>query len=178
MKDANVLLETYHRFLKVVSKGIHLWDMDRLFQFLRNCQIAQEKCGMDLSYLSHSRMHGHGAVETAWVWALAGCRGTCLSRGPGFGPQPHSRERLNHRKQKGPQPGFQGELLGEASHLGLHAGAPLFLLLPFPHVLILLFRFCHGLKKLIKNPKEFIWLYFASLFPKVLHCFSELEKKI
>lgn len=78
---------------------------------------------------------------------------------------------------------WQGLLGGPAewvplSHLSFHASPPLLLLFPFPHVLVLLFRFCHGLKKLIENPKELIWLDFASLFPKVLHRFSELEKKI
>lgn len=103
----------------------------------------------------------------------------CLSCSPGFGPQYHRREELNHRKQ-GCAEGFREDLLSEPplSHLSFHASPPLFLLFPFPHVLVLLFRFCHGLKKLIENPKELIWLDFASLFPKVLHRFSELEKKI
>lgn len=103
----------------------------------------------------------------------------CLSCSPGFGPQYHRREELNHRKQ-GCAEGFREDLLSEPplSHLSFHASPPFFLLFPFPHVLVLLFRFCHGLKKLIENPKELIWLDFASLFPKVLHRFSELEKKI
>lgn len=66
---------------------------------------------------------------------------------------------------------------GSPSHLSFQASPPFLLLLPFSHVLIFLFRFGHGLKKLIKDPEELIWLDLASLFPKVLHCFSELVKK-
>lgn len=155
----------------------------------RNCQMAQEKCGTDLSCLSHSRLHRYplhdsaaqGRGQRAWVWVRAECqsRAPVYPGSPSFGPQDHRREGRNHRKQ-GWGEGFREDLLSEPplSHLSFHASPPLFLLFPFPHVLVLLFRFCHSLKKLIENPKELIWLDFASLFPKVLHRFSELEKKI
>lgn len=62
-------------------------------------------------------------------------------------------------------------------YLSFHASTAFLLLLLLSHVFILLFGFWHSLKKLIKNAKELIRLDFASLLPKVFHCFSKLEEK-
>lgn len=72
--------------------------------------------------------------------------------------------------------GVLPDLLG-CAHLCLHACPALLLLLPLPHVLILLLGLCHSLKELVKDAKEFIRLHFVCVFSKVLHSLGKLEQR-
>lgn len=78
-----------------------------------------------------------------------------------------------------PLPGALGVLLDSpvCAHLCLHARPALLLLLPLPHVLVLLLGLSHGLKELVKDAKEFVRLHFVCVFSKVLHSLGKLEER-
>lgn len=63
------------------------------------------------------------------------------------------------------------------AHLGFHARPALLLLLPSPHVLVLLLGLRHGLKELIEDAEELVGLYFVRVFSKVLHGLGKLGRE-
>ena len=63
------------------------------------------------------------------------------------------------------------------AHLCLHACPALLLLLPSPHVLVLLLGLRHSLKELIEDTEELIGLHFVCVFSKVFHSLGKLEEK-